>query len=40
MLTGITTAAQVAALPHAERPTEVASDSAELSAALERLARG
>jgi 4-nitrophenyl phosphatase len=40
MLTGITTAAQVAALPDAERPTEVASDSAELSAALERLARG
>ena len=39
MLTGITTAAQVAALPAAERPTEVASDAAGLSAALDRLAR-
>ncbi len=40
MLTGITTPAQVAALPDAERPTEVAADSAALSAALDRLARG
>ncbi len=39
MLTGISTAAQLAALPPAERPTEVAADADELAAALERLAR-
>jgi HAD superfamily hydrolase (TIGR01450 family) len=38
MLTGISTAAQLAALPAAERPTEVAADADALSAALERLA--
>jgi phosphoglycolate/pyridoxal phosphate phosphatase family enzyme len=40
MLTGISNAAQVSALPDAERPTEVARDADELSAALERLAAG
>jgi 4-nitrophenyl phosphatase len=39
MLTGISTAAQLAALPPAERPTEVAADADELAAALDRLAR-
>jgi HAD superfamily hydrolase (TIGR01450 family) len=39
MLTGISTAAQLAALPAAARPTEVAADAAELAAALDRLAR-
>jgi glycerol-1-phosphatase len=39
MLTGISTAAQLAALPAHERPTEVAADAAELAAALDRLAR-
>jgi len=38
MLTGITTRAQVAALTIADRPTEIAADSAELAAALDRLA--
>jgi glycerol 3-phosphatase-2 len=36
MLTGISTAAQLAALPAAERPTEVAADADELAAALDR----
>jgi phosphoglycolate/pyridoxal phosphate phosphatase family enzyme len=40
MLTGISTAAQVAALPAADRPTEIAADASELAAALDRLARG
>jgi 4-nitrophenyl phosphatase len=39
MLTGISTERQLAALPAAERPTEVAADAAELAAALDRLAR-
>ena len=38
MLTGITTEAQLAALPDAERPTAVAADAAGLAAALDRLA--
>ncbi|HEX8938768.1 MAG TPA: HAD-IIA family hydrolase [Candidatus Limnocylindrales bacterium] len=38
MLTGVTTAVQVEALPPAERPTEVAADAAALAAALDRLA--
>jgi ribonucleotide monophosphatase NagD (HAD superfamily) len=38
MLTGITTRAQVAALPAALQPTEIAVDAAELAAALDRLA--
>ena len=37
MLTGVTTRAQVDALPIADRPTEVAAAAAELAAALERL---
>jgi HAD superfamily hydrolase (TIGR01450 family) len=40
MLTGVTTRAQVDALPSEGRPTEVAADAAELDAALERLAEG
>lgn len=40
MLTGVTTRAQLAALPRDEQPTEVAADAAELAAALERLAAG
>ena len=39
MLTGISTAAQLAALPAADRPTEVAANAEELAAALDRLAR-
>ena len=39
VLTGVTTAAQLARVPASERPTEVAADSAELAAILERLAR-
>jgi 4-nitrophenyl phosphatase len=39
MLTGVTTRAQVEALPPEERPTEVAADAAELAAALESLSR-
>jgi 4-nitrophenyl phosphatase len=39
MLTGISTAAQLAALPPAQRPTEVAANADELAAALDRLAR-
>ena len=39
MLTGITTRAEVAALPAADQPTEIAADAAELAAALDRLAR-
>ncbi|HET9456324.1 MAG TPA: HAD-IIA family hydrolase [Candidatus Limnocylindrales bacterium] len=38
MLTGVTTAAQLDALPAIERPTEVAADADGLAAALERLA--
>ncbi len=40
MLTGITTRAQLQALPPDEQPTAVAADAAELAAALERLAAG
>jgi phosphoglycolate/pyridoxal phosphate phosphatase family enzyme len=40
MLTGISTAAEVSALPAAQRPTEVATDAAELAAALARLTTG
>jgi len=39
MLTGISTAAQFAALPRSQRPTEVAANAEELAAALDRLAR-
>jgi 4-nitrophenyl phosphatase len=39
MLTGVTTRAQVEALPADERPLAVAADAAELRAILERLAR-
>ena len=39
MLTGISTAADLAALPPALRPTEVAANAEELAAALDRLAR-
>jgi 4-nitrophenyl phosphatase len=39
MLTGISTAAQLAALPPDQRPTEVAANAEELAAALDRLAR-
>jgi len=39
MLTGISTAAQLAALPPDRRPTEVAANAEELAAALDRLAR-
>jgi 4-nitrophenyl phosphatase len=38
MLTGVTTQAQLDALPADERPTEIAADAAGLAAALERLA--
>ncbi len=38
MLTGITTSAQLAAIPEAARPTAVAADAAGLTAALDRLA--
>jgi len=37
MLTGVTTRAQVEALPPQERPTAIAADAAELAAALDRL---
>lgn len=37
MLTGVTTAEELAALAPAERPTEVAANAAELEAALQRL---
>jgi ribonucleotide monophosphatase NagD (HAD superfamily) len=40
MLTGVTTRAQIDALPAAERPTAVAADAIELAAILERLATG
>jgi HAD superfamily hydrolase (TIGR01450 family) len=40
MLTGITTRAQVDALPPDDRPTAIAADAAELADALERLAVG
>ena len=39
MLTGISTAAQLEAVPSAQRPTEVAANAGELAAALDRLAR-
>jgi HAD superfamily hydrolase (TIGR01450 family) len=39
MLTGVTTRAEVGALPPDARPTAVAADAAELAAALERLER-
>jgi 4-nitrophenyl phosphatase len=38
MLTGVTTRAQVEALPAADQPTAIAADAGELAAALERLA--
>jgi HAD superfamily hydrolase (TIGR01450 family) len=38
MLTGVTTRAEVAALPAQDRPTEIAADATELAAALDRLA--
>jgi 4-nitrophenyl phosphatase len=38
MLTGVSTRAQVDALAEADRPTEIAADVAELSAALDRMA--
>jgi ribonucleotide monophosphatase NagD (HAD superfamily) len=38
MLTGVTTRAEVAALPAEEQPTEIAADAAELASALDRLA--
>ena len=38
MLTGVTTRAEVTALPADQQPTAVAADAAELAAALERLA--
>jgi phosphoglycolate/pyridoxal phosphate phosphatase family enzyme len=40
MLTGVTTQAQIDALPSAERPTAVAADATELAAILERLSAG
>ena len=40
MLTGVSTRQELEALPEDQRPTEVAADAAELTAALERLARG
>ena len=40
MLTGVTTRAEVEALPVDQQPTAVAADAAELAAALERLAAG
>ena len=39
MLTGVSTQAQLDALPPAERPTAVAADAAALEEALERLSR-
>ncbi len=39
MLTGVTTRAEVEALPADQGPTEIAADAGELAAALERLAR-
>jgi ribonucleotide monophosphatase NagD (HAD superfamily) len=38
MLTGVTTRAEVAALPASDRPTEIAADAAELGGVLDRLA--
>jgi len=40
MLTGVTTRAQVEALPADERPTDIVADAGELAAALERLSGG
>jgi ribonucleotide monophosphatase NagD (HAD superfamily) len=40
MLTGVTTRAEVEALPADQQPTAIAADAAELAAALERLAAG
>jgi hypothetical protein len=39
MLTGVSTAAELEALPPDQRPTEVATNADELAAALERLAQ-
>jgi glycerol 3-phosphatase-2 len=39
MLTGVSTRAQLDALPATDRPTAVAADAAELEAVLERLSR-
>jgi ribonucleotide monophosphatase NagD (HAD superfamily) len=39
MLTGISKRSELAALPPAQHPTEIAADADELSAALDRLAR-
>jgi hypothetical protein len=39
MLTGVSTRAQLDALPEAERPTAVATDASELEEALERLSK-
>ena len=39
MMTGVSTAADLAALPPDERPTEVATNADELAAALERLSQ-
>jgi ribonucleotide monophosphatase NagD (HAD superfamily) len=40
MLTGVTTRAEVEALPADQQPTAIAADAGELAAALERLAAG
>ena len=40
MLTGITTRAQVEAMPASAQPTEIAADAAELAVVLDRLASG
>ncbi len=40
MLTGVTTRAEVEALPADQQPDAIAADAAELAAALERLASG
>jgi ribonucleotide monophosphatase NagD (HAD superfamily) len=40
MLTGVSTRAEVEALPADQQPTAVAADAAELAATLERLAAG
>jgi hypothetical protein len=40
MLTGVTTRAEVEALPDDQQPDAIAADATELAAALERLAAG
>ena len=40
MLTGVTTRAEVEALPADQQPTAIAADAAELAATLDRLAAG